>query len=1140
MCKKVFFLAFFFSVAGLIGDALAATCVWDGGGTGDGWATAANWSNDTVPTSNDWVYFGDWSINSAGPGVVDSMGFCGTLILGNRAEGSPAYVNVDGSLVAAGNLYMGLGAGSDGTLTINSGDSTSAGAIVVGENGTGTLTMNGGTLTSTWELIIGHLSGTGHVNIYGGILEVRSLVIGSQSGGTGTMDITEGVLVMRSDCVAIVNQYVTNGWIIAYGGSGIVDVVFDPATQYTTVSATPINPAFARNPEPADNEAGPEDNLKFVLSWLPGEGAESHNIYFGTDFNDVNNATILSNEYKGTQPLDSNSYSPATPDFGTYYWRIDEFDGVSILEGQVWSFTKTVNKPTIYHLNLTNLNGFTIEHQYDIKHVAACVQGLVNRDAPRVFLSFPLEVWGNNDDLFWLKRMREEGGLCYGWNVQEISSVELLVDKFVEYLDGVVLYDPDPDTGVISTSLVATTVSGVENGVAVRKDISPGSMYNYLVNDSNGPQLPVLFDLSGKFTGSGTIWQTSTPSTGSAKCDAYIWAKEKYIDTGKCNPTLLMYKLDMWGLKLGNSYPWQLGDLDYGVRNKGFCFELSPYGDQIPNDDPCQPMGTDRETFKTILNACNLQTGQTEMILSCGFPNWPVKYSNSAGGLYDGGHLEAKTVLLLSAYNAYMSADGGNFCNASFYAGLLPEFKNRRYVQNPAPTYDDMVSRGLIDSSGNVVAGNYIMIAHGDYDGAMGIIYRLAGQRYDDPVRGERYINWAINANEIERVSVAMDYIRRNQSAKDYFVAGDSGCGYVYPHKFYGSRTPSGYPDCIDIWQKHNTKYHRLLDYSITGWIHSGYLDGRLSITDCYTYAPFSGDGIVLNEDTPLSDWLANNMPYIICDKPWISTLEPDEVINYPSGVYFATYHLPFWYPSEMKYLEDEVIALGNNHRFLDAYTFFYLFRYHLGGNNNYRATWISDTIPQIMAAGQTYSIEATVRNDGWDTWSEALLYRLGYSVVPSGSAPSYSFSDIPSGVSVAPGQSVTFAFDIIAPLTEGSYDVYLDMVQEGQGWFRDKNNIEWKKEITVAVDEMVVDTDSDGCPDVREWNMGLLYWHPDDRIKADISCDGVVDIADLAMLSGYWLEEQENLAEDINSDFRVDLRDLAMVAIRWLVRYAQ
>lgn len=209
--------------------------------------------------------------------------------------------------------------------------------------------------------------------------------------------------------------------------------------------------------------------------------------------------------------------------------------------GNIPSFEVTAEKPAIYYLDL-NYTRFLADagERYDIRHVIACLQGLTNREAPRFFVGY------DSDELF-LDMLLEPGGLCESWDVRNMASIYEALELFTQYVNGVVLYDPDPDTGVISTSLVATTVAGVEGGLAVRKDETPGSMYNYLVNDLDGPQLPVLFDLTGKFTGSGTIWQTSTTSTGSAKCDAYIWAKEKYIDTGKCDPTVLSYTLDLWG-----------------------------------------------------------------------------------------------------------------------------------------------------------------------------------------------------------------------------------------------------------------------------------------------------------------------------------------------------------------------------------------------------------------------------------------------------------------------------------------------------------------------------------------------------------------------------------------------------------------
>lgn len=766
--------------------------------------------------------------------------------------------------------------------------------------------------------------------------------------------------------------------------------------------------------------------------------------------------------------------------------------------------------PTIYYLDLRDAASLPSRQRYDTRHTAACIQGLVNRDASRVFVSF------HDDDLPWKDRLLESGGLCEGWAVRTVGDVYELREMFSEYINGVVLYDPEWDGGVISTSLVATTAAGVEGAIAVRKDTTAGSMYNHLVNDADGPQFPVLIDLTGKFTGSGTIWDTSTPSTGSAKCDAYIWAKEKYIDTGKCNPTVLSYTLDLWALKVYPGLREQLSNLDYAVMQKGFCFELSPWGDEAPNDDPTQPLGTDLDTFKKIINACNLQTGQNEMIKFCGFTNWDFKYTTSAGGSHDPVATEWETIRLLSAYNTYCEGDapGRNYVsNCSFYAALKPAITGRRYTQNPPPTYNDMVSRGLIDGSGDIVPGNYILIGFGDYDQASWTLYDLADDIYYDSVRGQVYCNWGVNPNAADRVSVAMDYMYRNKTSKDYFMAWDSGAGYVNPTQLYGSRSPSGYPSGVGIWQEHCKKHYRLLDYSISGWLLNGYA-GTMTTTDCENYAPFSGDGIGLGYfTTNVTEALVNNCPVRKRSSP--DNPSASNIINYSSGVHFAWYRTILWSPSDLKALED---ACGSNQHFLDAYTFYYLLRYHLGGSNNYRATWVADTIPRIMAADESYPVTVTVRNDGWDAWSEANLYRLGHAIVPEGNTPTSTDYDsrgrayIPGGATISPGSSVTFSFTIAAPSTNGNYDLYYDMVDDGVTWFHEQNNIEWKKEIVVATNETDIDTDGDECPDVVEDAIGRLYWHPDDSgctKESDFDCDGIVDLLDLAILAEHWLESR-------------------------------
>jgi len=101
----------------------------------------------------------------------------------------------------------------------------------------------------------------------------------------------------------------------------------------------------AGEPDPAD--AAIDVSREITLSWKPGNSAVRHEVYFGTDFSDVNNAdtTNISVIYRGSQDLVTASYTPPESplEWGqTYYWRIDEVNDTepnSPWKGDVWSFT---------------------------------------------------------------------------------------------------------------------------------------------------------------------------------------------------------------------------------------------------------------------------------------------------------------------------------------------------------------------------------------------------------------------------------------------------------------------------------------------------------------------------------------------------------------------------------------------------------------------------------------------------------------------------------------------------------------------------------------------------------------------------------------------------------------------------------
>ena len=81
-----------------------------------------------------------------------------------------------------------------------------------------------------------------------------------------------------------------------------------------------------------------EDVYPYVtMSWLSGKTAASHDVYLGTDYDAVNNATTGSSEFMAN--VDVNSYDAGLLEFEqTYYWRIDEVNDTQTWKGKVWQF----------------------------------------------------------------------------------------------------------------------------------------------------------------------------------------------------------------------------------------------------------------------------------------------------------------------------------------------------------------------------------------------------------------------------------------------------------------------------------------------------------------------------------------------------------------------------------------------------------------------------------------------------------------------------------------------------------------------------------------------------------------------------------------------------------------------------------
>jgi hypothetical protein len=97
-------------------------------------------------------------------------------------------------------------------------------------------------------------------------------------------------------------------------------------------------PGAVGNPQPANGAV--EVQMITTLSWTPSDNAASHELYFGTDKDAVNNATTASPEYVGPRALGSESYDPGKLAWSTaYHWRVDEVYPAETVRGLVWTFT---------------------------------------------------------------------------------------------------------------------------------------------------------------------------------------------------------------------------------------------------------------------------------------------------------------------------------------------------------------------------------------------------------------------------------------------------------------------------------------------------------------------------------------------------------------------------------------------------------------------------------------------------------------------------------------------------------------------------------------------------------------------------------------------------------------------------------
>ncbi|MCQ2427328.1 MAG: hypothetical protein MJ137_02845 [Clostridia bacterium] len=434
----------------------------------------------------------------------------------------------------------------------------------------------------------------------------------------------------------------------------------------------------------------------------------------------------------------------------------------------------------------------------DIVRLITALQGITNRDASEYgFWTYQLN---DTQDQFWLSYISGDQKLLDCCERERIPNWKTYWKTFGGIIrdHGMVVWDPD----VPATANAAETVCSVEGWLPVKYSDDPSSLYAFL----RGEGVEVRLDLVGKFTGSGTVPDTELPSSGSAKCDAYLWAMEKYLS--RCSGNMLAYVLDGASAVPGNpiyqSAPAvtpeynQLLSHDYYIMNRCFFVDLTSTEGERPCDDPGQPLGTDAATLRRILSAMQKNNGG-KMTVLMGFPPWYMKYTTFGGHstLLAPTELEWAFVEVLSEYNFVKEADAAMpswMSNASVFCHYEAHAEYKNTVPSDTRSYEPNT--------------RYFTVYMGDYDSSAWLKEHIPTY-FRDSGRGKYPLMWGFNPNLSDRVPMIFDYIYENLTPNDFIVTGDSGAGYVIPSKLAD----------LEEWVRYNGRYLEKFDMNVVGFI---------------------------------------------------------------------------------------------------------------------------------------------------------------------------------------------------------------------------------------------------------------------------------------------------------------------------------
>jgi len=380
-------------------------------------------------------------------------------------------------------------------------------------------------------------------------------------------------------------------------------------------------PGYSSSPTPSNGALVAQTYV--TLGWKAGEFAVSHDLYLGENFDDVNDATRDSDEFRINLEVNTTFYVAGFPGYPypeglvpgtTYYWRIDEVNAPpdeAVYKGKVWSFSipsKTAYGPVPANsAEFVDLNveliwtpGLGAKLHYivfgdDFDAVSSAEAG--TRIGPAKFSPGPLKL-----------------AKTYYWRVDESDGLQTYKGEVWSFTTEGAVSGPNPADGTedVSATQIPKWVAGA---VATSHEVYFGTDADAVKNATKA---------SPEYKGSKALGEESYDPGILMMNTAYYWRIDEVDTTNPLSP----WKGNVWSFTTGNYFV--IDDFeDYNTSENQIWFA---WHDGLGAGAPGTPGYIPGNGTGSAVGDENTPSYTEETIVNGGGQSMPLSYDNNKQG----------------------------------------------------------------------------------------------------------------------------------------------------------------------------------------------------------------------------------------------------------------------------------------------------------------------------------------------------------------------------------------------------------------------------------------------------------------------------------------------------------------------------